>query len=72
MMSICKRSEVRGNGQGKRDKKVRVRKEVRCSKSDTILSPAHKRLSSLSPLIALSNPAEPVEVSVCVRVHAHK
>lgn len=59
---------MRGNGQGKRDKKLEVREEVRYSESDKILSPAHKRFNNLSPLIALSNPAEPVEVSMCVSV----
>lgn len=43
--------------------------EVEHCVSDKILSPAHKRFISLSPLITLSNPAVPtcvfVHVSVC-------
>ena len=51
---------------------MEVREEVGHSVSDKILSPAHKRFNSSSPLITLSDPVEPVEVStrlfVCVCV----
>lgn len=58
---------------------VEVMVKVGHSVSDKILSPAHKRFNSSSPLITLSDPAEAVKVStflfvcecVCVFVYVH-
>lgn len=42
--------------------------EVGHSVSDKILSPAHKRFNSSSPLITLCYPAEAAQLSTCVFV----
>ncbi len=49
-------------------KNVEVREKVGHCVSDKILSPAHKRFNSSSPLITLSDPAVAVEASTCVCV----